>query len=138
MKTVEPQNGDNVKPATLLKPDKTFSGKWINQLRQPMVYAWTRGEDVLYVGLATSGFARPIGPSHHRLTRGVIRPTDELSIYLCRTKEEAIQLEKDLIIALKPSLNGRRDRTPKPRDERWHRMIDRIFAESQEAVDDGN
>ncbi len=112
-----------------IKPWKTLSGRWLNEMRQPMVYVWTRGDQVLYVGLAKSGLARPIDSNHHRLHRGVIRPTDEVSLYLCQTAQEAIVLEKQLIACLGPSLNGQR-KAPRERD-RW---LNRIVEDAVSAV----
>ena len=81
----------------------------IERLRQPVVYVWTRGEDVLYVGMSQGGVARPIGPSHEKLRH--FRPGDCLAIWVVR---DAPEIEIGLIQRLRPAHNSRGGPRPCP------------------------
>jgi hypothetical protein len=80
-----------------------LSGAEVLVLRSPLVYAWLRGEQVLYVGKGETGFNRPLSPSHHQL--GMMLPTDTLRLWACDTAAEACELEVHLIRQLRPVLN---------------------------------
>ncbi len=85
------------------KPDFSFTGSDVIALRQPMVYVWRRGDEVLYVGLGTKGIQRPLSSDHHMLLD--IVPTDRLDIFFCPTDVDAANLEEKWIHHLKPTLN---------------------------------
>lgn len=101
-------------------PSFTVTGEWLRDMRRPMVYAWTRGGETLYVGLASRGLCRPLG-HHHKLVTDAIKADDALDIYSCETVAEAVALEKQLIEHFQPVLNGKysqygkRDDYPTPR-----------------------
>lgn len=80
-----------------------LSGAEVIALRLPLVYVWSRGTRVLYVGKGDQGLARPLHPDHHRLVG--VEPTDELKLWWCTTAAEAVQIERMLITKLKPELN---------------------------------
>lgn len=90
----------------LRQPCYSLTGEWLNDARRACVYVWRRADEVLYVGCATKGLARVLGP-HHKLTRNAIRKGDAIDVYRCQNPAAAVRLEQDLIRALKPSLNGR-------------------------------
>jgi hypothetical protein len=69
-------------------------------MRVPMVYLWTRGPDVLYVGMTAQGLVRPLDPRHTQL-RGV-QPGDLLHIW--RT-ENPVALEDAVLYHLRPRFN---------------------------------
>jgi len=60
--------------------------------REPIVYVWTRADEVLYVGMSSRGLDLPLSASHERLRD--FAPGDRLTIW--RTDRPAI-LEADLI-----------------------------------------
>jgi len=84
-------------------PDVSFPGTDVIALRQPMVYIWRRGDELLYVGLGTKGVQRPLASDHHVLLD--IEPSDRLDIFFCETDIQAVDLEKKWIRQLKPKLN---------------------------------
>lgn len=88
----------------LRSPDFSFTGDDVIKLRQPMVYVWRRGDEVLYVGLGTKGVQRPLGSDHHRLLD--ILPSDRLDIFFCSSDIQAAELEEKWICSLKPKLNA--------------------------------
>ena len=90
-----------------MKPTFSLRGSWVHLARRPMVYVWRRGSAALYVGLGTRGLARPLG-THHALTEDAVLPTDKVDVYVCSTPLEAMDLEMELIHALKPTLNRAR------------------------------
>lgn len=81
-----------------------LSGALVIALRSPLVYAWYRGDQVLYVGKGASGLGRPLSPHHHKLS-GIL-PTDVLRFWSCASAEEASLLEANLIDEWHPLLNG--------------------------------
>lgn len=83
----------------------SISGGALMALRQPIVYAWLRGDQVLYVGKGEMGMYRPLHPRHHRL-RGVAAD-DEVRFWCCADAEEAARFELELIRKWRPSLNRR-------------------------------
>lgn len=89
-----------------------LSGEEVIALRGPLVYAWKRGQHVLYVGKGETGMARALHPRHHKL-RGIL-PTDQLHFWRCATAEEACRLEATLIESLEPSRNGRAELATTP------------------------
>jgi len=74
------------------------------QLVGPIVYAWVRGDEVLYVGVGASGIARPFRLSHHRALRAC-SDDGHLLIWTCPTPVAAYQLERELILQLAPREN---------------------------------
>jgi hypothetical protein len=80
-----------------------LTGQDVIRLRAPIVYAWFRGEQALYVGKGAMGLARPFSQRHHRLL--TILPTDTLRIWCCDNAEDAAHRELELIRELRPTLN---------------------------------
>jgi hypothetical protein len=93
----------------------TLSGADVCALRRPLVYAWFRGEEVLYVGKGAMGMYRPLHPKHHRLHD--IAPDDELRFWACANAAEAEAFESQLIKRWRPRLNRRHIRTAHERDQ---------------------
>jgi excisionase family DNA binding protein len=87
----------------LQSPDRSFTGDEVVNLRQPMVYVWRRGDEILYVGLGTKGIQRPLASDHHILLD--ILPSDRLDIFFCPTDVQAAKLEEEWIRHLKPEKN---------------------------------
>jgi hypothetical protein len=85
--------------APLLTLDAEGVGRW----RQSIVYVWSRGPAVLYVGASTDGLARPLARSHHRLRD--LEPGDTLTIWPCAVAS-VWEIERALIARLRPDLNG--------------------------------
>lgn len=76
------------------------------RLRSPCVYAWIRGDVVLYIGSSANGAGRGLSALHHVV--GIaepIRPEDEMRIFRCATETEARTLERHLIRQIEPKLN---------------------------------
>jgi hypothetical protein len=80
-----------------------LTGAEILAMRNPLVYAWFRGDEALYVGKGETGLSRPLSPAHHQL-KGIL-PDDRIRIWSCQTATEAVQLELALIDKLQPLLN---------------------------------
>ncbi len=68
--------------------------------RSPLVYLWTRGPEVLYVGMTSQGLARPLAASHEQLRD--FQPGDLLRIW---RGEKYTALENTLIYHLRPRFN---------------------------------
>jgi hypothetical protein len=69
--------------------------------QQPIVYAWIRGNEVLYVGRSTVGVERPMSMNHEKL-RG-FEAEDRLVIWACAAPGPT---EGALILRWRPRLNG--------------------------------
>jgi hypothetical protein len=83
-------------------PNLRFSGQELNVLLRPIVYAFYRSGECLYVGSGGS-LARPLDTNHHH--RADLTGADELVIYPCLNREEARVQEARLIDSLHPILN---------------------------------
>lgn len=70
----------------------------------PVVYAWYRGEECLYVGMSSVGIGRPLD-AHHHAARFRMH-ADRILVWECNDKGAAISLERELIETLRPSCNG--------------------------------
>ena len=82
------------------EPLMMFTRDELKRLQQPIVYVWTRGEEVLYVGMSFVGLQRPIG-SHEKLRE--FQPGDLLTIW---PAADPYAVETVLIHRLVPRLNG--------------------------------
>jgi hypothetical protein len=102
----------------------------VQRWRGSIVYGWTRGVEVLYVGLSLRGLERPLSVGHARLKH--FAPGDRLIVWRCANPG---LVEADLIAALRPRYNAivrtcpecgasirwnaaRCDRHPRPRRRR--------------------
>lgn len=98
---------DNV--AELITDGFEFDGKDVRALRTFVVYVVSDVEGrALYVGRSNFGLSRVFDPAHHALKPEVIEKLHKLKVYTCRTKDDAAQLEAELIYYLDPLLNIRR------------------------------
>lgn len=70
---------------------------------RPLVYAWVREAEVLYVGMSTKGVGRPFTHDHERLRN--IQAEDRLHVWFVDTPEKALELEEFLIRNIKPAYN---------------------------------
>ncbi len=86
-----------------------FSASDVRDLGGPLVYAWVRGEDVLYVGLGAYGLARPLARNHHRLAD--MAPGDRLLVWTWPEPALAEHAEREIIQRLRPPKND----SPVPR-----------------------
>ena len=77
--------------------------KAMAHLRQPIVYVWSRGEEILYVGMSMNGMERPLSKAHDHLNR--FQPGDLLTIW---PSDQAVALEAAFIYHLRPRLNRAR------------------------------
>lgn len=78
----------------------------LNSLTGPLVYSYVRDGCVLYVGMSASGGARFLSPGHHQLGGVVGRmPGDSVYVWPCQFAEEAADLERRLIMELRPERN---------------------------------
>lgn len=87
-----------------------FAANELRAMFKPIVYAYFRFGQALYVGASRSGVARPCAPDHHRLgeMRRQFLDDDHLVIWAVESWDEARRLEREIIAALNPQLNGRR------------------------------
>jgi hypothetical protein len=97
----------------------------IGDIRGACVYACFRGARLLYIGRSAKGVSRPLSHDHAYLKDA--EPDDEMTIWMCGSKEEAAQLEQRLIEQFKPELN------PAP-VRPWSRMRAAGQLKSQQAV----
>lgn len=85
-----------------------FTGKdFKDQFCRPIVYIWTRGQDVMYVGKCKRGFQRIAYDHLHDVfkPREHIGDTDTVEIYYYDTPEECLIAERELIKLLDPICN---------------------------------
>jgi hypothetical protein len=87
--------------AMLGEPLMTLTFDELGRLRHPLVYVWSRGDQVIYVGCSANGVERPLAKGHEKL-RGFC-PGDTLTIWRCVSPGA---IEAELIALLRPSLNA--------------------------------
>lgn len=85
----------------LCELDHSDVARW----RGAIVYVWTRGDEVLYVGASSKGLERPLAVGHERLRD--FAEGDRLTVW--RTNDP-FSLEAALIRELRPTLNNGGDR----------------------------
>lgn len=85
-------------------PNETVPGDVFREMRQPLVYIWVRGDQILYVGKGAS-LSRPLSRDHH-LMFGV-RNGDSVLIFFRDSDDSALLLEHRMINAAKPAFNLR-------------------------------
>lgn len=85
------------------KSSYRFSGRQIQEMRLPLVYAWIRGDEILYIGKSNNGLQRPIAKNHERTKD--IETNDRLIVWHCLHDSEATGLEKILLVTFSPKLN---------------------------------
>lgn len=76
---------------------------------QPIVYAWIRAEEVLYVGCSWVGTERPLSAKHEKLR--AFQPGDRLAVWACA---DPGPLEESLIRRWRPRYNLPTGGTPCP------------------------
>jgi len=81
----------------------TLRGEQFLAARRPLVYAWVRGGEALYVGMSTVGLGRPLSRTHEQLH--AFLKTDSLRIWPCADAKVAAALERRLIRRLHPPFN---------------------------------
>ena len=86
--------------ARLGPPHVVLSYEDVERWRGPIVYVWTRGDDVLYVGASSAGLERPLSKSHEHLRN--FAPGDRLTVYRA---SKPYDVELHLIAQLRPRLN---------------------------------
>ena len=95
-----------------------FTGAVFKQLIGPGVYVWLRGDEVRYIGASRSAVWRAGSPQHHRIALGKeVAHEDSMLFYPCETLANALELESELIQALRPRLNH---------NGLWHRVSARL------------
>jgi hypothetical protein len=101
-----------------------FTGSFYQQMRGPMVYVWMRGGDWLYVGRSYSGVERVFASGHHRFNAHPMEDDDMIRVISCETKQEARELERQLIVEHKPKFNWTtRPKSGKPPNNAWTRRM---------------
>lgn len=78
---------------------------------QSIIYAWIRGDEVLYIGASWRGVERPLGAGHERLRE--CAPGDRVVIWACPASD-LWQLEEALIRRYRPRYNKPNGGTPCP------------------------
>ena len=81
----------------------TLKGHEARLLASPIVYAWFRGREALYVGMSRYGLLRCLDPKHGALRD--MQADDELRVWTMPSIEEAVRREEELICELRPTLN---------------------------------
>lgn len=87
----------------LRPPDEIINYDKLVEFRKPVVYAWCRGDAVLYIGSGINGLTRPFDRSHHQLWD--FQPGDELLIWRFDDPVIAQKCERSLIINVQPMRN---------------------------------
>jgi len=87
--------------ARLGEPLVVLEAAALRPWQQAVIYAWIRGDEVLYIGASSRGLARPIDPRHEKLREFL--PGDRLAIW---PVPEPWELEMRLIEDIKPARNG--------------------------------
>lgn len=99
---------DLIEECTLTTSGIGFTGNDFRTLCGPIVYGFMlrgmlRGMP-LYIGASTDGLGRPGSRNHHKAETA--RATcDEVRIWPCKGKKEALRLERFMISYLRPILN---------------------------------
>lgn len=92
-----------------------ITGFDLHQAKRPMVYVWSRSDEVLYVGKSMHGLMRVLDPGHHRIAGGhSVQPEDRFRLIPCADNQDACRAEARLIRELQPRLNSRRRRWAMP------------------------
>jgi hypothetical protein len=93
----------------------------LQRFRGAIIYVWTRGGAVLYIGVSSNGLERPIARSREHL-RG-FEPGDQLTIWRAPADPAQLyDLEASLICALRPRHNKPNGGEPCPGcGRRWKR-----------------
>lgn len=85
-------------------PTMFLSGEQLRSLRAAVIYMWVRNEQVLYVGMSSTGLSRPLDIKHHRLAN--INDDDTFVAWGIPTVQQAKDLERELIRKFRPALNS--------------------------------
>jgi hypothetical protein len=91
------------------EPMVTFDAEGLRRWHQPIVYAWTRGEEVLYVGCSYRGVERPLAAGHEKLRD--FQTGDRLVIWACA---DPLATEEALIRRWRPRYNKPNGGAPCP------------------------
>ena len=86
--------------AHLGQPHLELEHEDVQRWRGSIVYVWTRGGEVLYVGLSARGLERPLSVGHAHLKH--FAPGDRLIVWRCAAPGP---VEAELIAALRPRYN---------------------------------
>lgn len=86
-------------------PDEVFPYRALAQMRQPCVYAWRRGTELLYVGTTSVGVGRFLGEHHVIGVREPLRPRDEIVIWVRVTERDRERLQAQLVAEHRPRYN---------------------------------
>lgn len=73
----------------------------VERWRGDIVYVWTRGTEVLYVGMSLRGLVRPLSATHEKLR--AFAPGDTLTVWRAA---DPVSLEAMLIKRLRPTHNS--------------------------------
>jgi hypothetical protein len=91
--------------APLMVAEASDRARW----QQPIVYAWIRGEAMLYIGSSYRGVERPMSAKHEKL--GGFQAGDQLIIWACA---DPAPIEEALIRRWSPRYNLPNGGTPCP------------------------
>jgi len=83
----------------------TMTGAEYKTYITPIVYAWRRGNEWMYVGCSIRGFQRLTESTHYVLSKQSIWDTDIIQVMSNLNERRALQLEKYLIEKYRPLHN---------------------------------
>ena len=89
-----------------MKPDAVLRPEFIYQFKQPAVYVWRRGSNILYVGMSIKSVLHRI--STHD-TVDVVEPLqqdDAVEVHFCDSATDARELEGFLLVKHSPKYNS--------------------------------
>jgi predicted GIY-YIG superfamily endonuclease len=76
----------------------------VRAMLTPVVYAWKRGDEYLYIGF-TSCLYRRFGGHHVIGKRDELKPTDQFDVWYFRSRREARAFELRMIAHYHPKFN---------------------------------
>jgi|GEM_PF-5938840 hypothetical protein len=99
----------------MLGQEADLSSETIIKLRTvPVIYAWTRTIEILYVGMSSRGMARAMDPLHHAVHHR-LRGTECLHVWPQPSEREARHWEARVIREMQPAWNTMH-RAPQPEE----------------------
>lgn len=86
------------------KPDLRIDGATLGEILSFCVYAWRRGDRLLYVGVSGNGLARPF---NHPIigAKEEVRDSDTIDVWFFKTWAKASKFELTLIHGNNPTYN---------------------------------
>lgn len=82
-----------------------MSGTELEVAHKPCVYAWVREGQILYIGMSSYGYSRPLNPNHEKIKKYTLGEHDQIYFWAYDSPTEAYENEQRAIKHFKPELN---------------------------------